>query len=90
MKVTLWRFTKGVILTRSRVQEFANLVDISCPLCSSDAETELHIMAGCEITRLLWFKLLGLHMHSVSFTDPLDFLASVVHENKKFAFLTDP
>ena len=86
----MWRFTRGVISTRDRIQQFANIVDTSCPLCSANAETELHLMSRCEVTQILWFKLLGFHLHHINFSNPLDFLASVMHENNRFAIITDP
>ena len=70
LKVIVWWFARGIVPTRERIQSFTNLVDISCPLCSVDEEIDLHIMAACDVTRILWFKLLGLHIHNVSFTNP--------------------
>ena len=34
-------------------------------------------MSQCEIARVLWFNLLGLHLQHFSFATPLDFLATV-------------
>ena len=43
LKVTLWRFVRGVIPTRDRLQVFANLVDISYPLYVAELEDDLHM-----------------------------------------------
>ena len=43
LKVTLWHFAKGVIHTRERIQNFANLIDTSCPLYLITPKIELHI-----------------------------------------------
>ena len=78
----LWHFSRGIIPTGERLQAVANIVDISCPLCSADAESDLHIMANYNVSRF-GFKTLGVHLHQLSFTNLMDFLASVVHENTK-------
>ena len=40
-------------------------------------------MATRVVSQLLWFKILGVHLHQFSFANPMEFLASVVHENNK-------
>ena len=52
------------------------------PLCIAEAETELHIMAHCEVIRILWFRLLGLHLRNIVFTNPLDFLATITRQHQ--------
>ena len=56
----------------------------------SVVETKLHIMANCDVSRILWFKLLGSHLHNLSFSNPMDFLETIVHENNKLAMILDP
>ena len=85
----LWRFAKGIIPTRDRIQTFANLVDTSCLVCSSDVETKLHIMAYCEVVCILWFRLLGLRLQNLNFANPLEFLATIIHVNDKFSYISD-
>ena len=50
LKVTLRHFAYEIMPTRERIQNFANLVDISCPLCFVDIETDLHVMAHFDIS----------------------------------------
>ena len=51
---------------------------------------DLHIMAACEVAQILWFKLLSLHIHHISFTSPQDFLAFVVPKNNKLGKFITP
>ena len=40
-------------------------------------------MTKCEETRLLWFHILGLHLHILKFFDPMDFFVAIVHVSSK-------
>ena len=53
-------------------------------------EIELHIMANYDVSRILWLKLLGLHLHNLCFFDPMGFLETIVHKNNKLAMILDP
>ena len=85
--MTLWHFAKGMVSTREKIQNFATLVDISCPLHSISPKNDLYIMAQCEVSYVLWFYLLSLYLQNISFFNPLDFLAIVTHANKKLGIL---
>ena len=74
-----WCFVQGVIPTRERIQSFAHLCDITCPLCRNVAENDLHFLALCDVNRLLRFRILGIHLQHISFSNPMDFVGAVLH-----------
>ena len=77
LKVVLWRFARVIVLTKDRIQLYANLVNISCSVCSFDVEIDLHIMVHCDAACIIWFRLLRLHLQNLSFLGPMEFLAIV-------------
>ena len=46
LKVTLWRFVRGIIPTKVRLQPMINIEETTCPLCEMEEEIELHLMSN--------------------------------------------
>ena len=46
-------------------------------------------MAHYDISYILWFHLVGLHLQNVTFAYPIDFLATIIHDNDKFGYIID-
>ena len=78
-----------MVLTREMIQCSINLMDISCSVYSTTFENDLYIMPQCDVSRVLWFQLLGLHLKSLSFSNPIDFLAAIIHANNKLGVITN-
>ena len=79
---------RSIIPPRDRIQLFANLMDMTYPLCVVGLKDNVHIMSQCELTRILWFKLLGIHLHAISFSSPLDYFATVTYVTNKFGHIS--
>ena len=86
LNVMLRRFTRGIFPTQERIQSFTNLVDISCPLCFIGLENEIHLMVHCEVSRVLGFSLLGLHLQRLSFNNLIEFLVAILSVNSKLSY----
>jgi ribonuclease HI len=53
-KHLLWRFCKGCIPTRTRLQDKHVPCPTLCPLCNNDDETELHVLFNCVASMQVW------------------------------------
>ena len=55
LKMLLWRIAIDCLPTRSKIGKFVDLSEISCPLCSCNDESALHLFSNCSMARGLWF-----------------------------------
>jgi hypothetical protein len=53
-KHLLWRISKGCFPTRVRLQEKHVSCPLFCPICSSDDETDWHVLFSCTTSLQAW------------------------------------
>jgi hypothetical protein len=53
-KHLLWRFCKGCVPTRKRLQDKHVPCPIICPLCNLEDETEWHVLFNCTSSMQVW------------------------------------
>lgn len=73
----LWRIATDCLSTRSKIGRFVDFSGISCPLCSRDDESTLHLFSNCSMARGLWFGSIWgirkefLNLSSIAICSPL-------------------
>lgn len=55
IKNFMWRLAKNILPTRHNLQRKGIVLDTSCPLCHSEAETVEHLFMNCNLSKLALF-----------------------------------
>ncbi|KAK9029178.1 hypothetical protein V6N11_026299 [Hibiscus sabdariffa] len=71
VKITLWRFVRNYLPTRSNLYTRYLLVDSLCPLCQQQPETVVHLCLQCNITTQI---LLAFHITIPAWFPNMDWL----------------